>query len=173
MPLSASRLVAIVPPLCTSDVVNSALRTPRLKAWVRVCLVLLAALLCGGFALAAYLNPYKDGRVWYEGTHQQLGLPTCSFKHATGLPCPTCGMTSSFALFVRGDVVNSLRANAAGTVLAVLFLIVIPWSIVSSLRGRWLFCRSLETVLVRVIVGFMLFVLVRWGIVLAELKLLS
>src|SRR5207247_928784 len=81
----------------------------------------------GGFVLAVYLNPYKDGRVWFEGTRQQLGLPTCTFKEVTGLPCPACGMTSSFALLVRGDVVNSLRATAAGTVLAVLLLGVIPW----------------------------------------------
>jgi hypothetical protein len=148
-------------------------RSPHLQRWVRLALVLLAAVLAGTFVLAAYLNPYKEGRVWLEGTHQQLGLPTCTFKLATGLPCPTCGMTSSFALFVRGDVVNSLRANAAGTVLAVLFLIVIPWSVLSALRGRWLFVRSVEFLFVRVVVGFMIFVLVRWGIVLLEIKLLS
>jgi hypothetical protein len=145
---------------------------PRLKWWVRAWLVVIALVLVGGFALAVYLNPYKDGRVWYEGTHRQLGLPTCTFKEVTGLPCPVCGMTSSFALLVRGDVVNSLRANAAGTVLALLLLTVIPWSIVSALRGRWLFFQTVEWVLVRVIVGFMLFLLVRWGLVLAELKLL-
>ena len=48
-------------------------------------------------------------------THRQLGLPPCTFKEMTGLPCPSCGMTSSFALLVRGDVMNSLRANAVGT----------------------------------------------------------
>ncbi len=146
---------------------------PRLQRWLRLSLVLIAVLLAGTFVLAAYLNPYKDGRVWLEGTHQQLGLPTCTFKDATGLPCPTCGMTSSFALFVRGDVVNSLRANAAGTMLAVLFLVVMPWSVLSALRGRWLFVRSVEWVFVRLVVGFMIFVLVRWGIVLLEIKLLS
>src|SRR5207247_9298414 len=129
--------------------------------------------LVGGFALAVYLNPYKDGRVWYEGTHQQLGLPTCTFKEVTGVPCPACGMTSSFALLVRGDMVNSLRANAAGTVLALLLLAVIPWSIVSALCGRWLFFRRVEWVLVRVVVAFMSFLLVRWGVVLLELKFLS
>ena len=148
-------------------------RPPRLQRWLRLSLVLIAVVLAGTFVLAAYLNPYQDGRVWLEGTHKQLGLPTCTFKIATGLPCPTCGMTSSFALFVRGDVVNSLQANAAGTVLAVLFLVVIPWSLLSALRGRWLFFRSVEWVFVRVVVGFMIFVLARWAIVLLEITLLT
>lgn len=159
-----------MPPPWTPDDVR---QPSRLRPWVRLSLVLLALLLVGTFALAAYLNPYRDGRVWYEGTHQQLGLPTCTFKDVIGLPCPTCGMTSSFALLVRGDLVNSLRANAAGTLLALLLLGVIPWSIAAALRGKWLFIRAPEWALVRIIVGFMILVLLRWGIVLAELKLLS
>jgi hypothetical protein len=153
--------------------VSVAERRPRLRAGVRLGLVLLAVLLAGVFALALHLDPYKDGRVWYDGTHRQLGLPPCTFKDWTKLPCPTCGMSSSFALLARGDVVRSLKANAAGTVLAVGFLLAIPWSVISAVRGRWLFVRSIEWTLVRLIVALMVLMFVRWAIVLMEIKFAS
>ena len=100
-------------------------------------------------------------------THTKLGLPPCSFKLLTGRPCPSCGLTTSFALLIRGDVVNSLRANAAGTVLALFLLALIPWSLTSAFRQRPLFVASMERALTRVIVGFLALLLLRWGIVLA------
>ena len=56
-------------------------------------------------------------------THTQLGMPPCNFVVMTGKPCPACGMTTSFALLVRGDVRASLRANWAGTLIAVLWAV--------------------------------------------------
>lgn len=148
-------------------------RAGRLTWSVRLTLVLLAGLLLAVFALAIVLDPYKDGRVWYEGTHRQMGLPGCTFKEMTKLPCPTCGMSSSFALLVRGDVLNSVKANAVGTMLAGFLLLLIPWSLASALRGRWVFIQSLEWVLVRLVVGFMVLMFVRWAIVLVEIQFLS
>src|SRR5207247_577108 len=29
------------------------------------------------------------------GTHEQLGLPPCTFRLLTGIACPSCGMTTS------------------------------------------------------------------------------
>ena len=31
-------------------------------------------------------------------------MPPCNFVLMTGKPCPSCGMTTSFALLVRGDI---------------------------------------------------------------------
>jgi len=140
---------------------------------VRLSLVLLATVLVGVFALAILLNPYKNGRVWTEGTHRQLGLPPCTFKELTGVPCPTCGMTSSFALLMRADLVHSLQANAAGTLLALFLLFLIPWSVASALRGRLLFFRSLEAVLLRAAIVLLILMLARWGFVLLEMKVLG
>lgn len=162
------RTLAIVPPhLLPNELDSWPRRRPRrLHGWVRVCLVLIALGLLAVFAIAIWLNPYKDGKVWLEETHRQLGLAPCTFKHLTGLPCPSCGMTSSFALLVRGDLWHSAQANFVGTLLAVLCLAVIPWSLASAFQGRVVWIRSFEYVLVRLVVGFLILLLLRWAIVL-------
>ena len=135
--------------------------------WGRAVLLVLAGLLVGVFAIALYLYPYRpNGAALRDETHRQLGLPPCTFKFATGLPCPSCGMTTSFALLIRGDVGNSLRANAAGTVLGVFCLAFIPWAVASACRGHLVYVRSVERALTRVVFVFLALMLVRWGIVL-------
>src|SRR5688572_5521846 len=110
---------------------------PVLPRHVRTALVAIAAGLALLFAVAARLDPYGPGGTPLTiGAHQQLGLPPCNFLRLTGLPCPSCGMTTSFALLVRGDLAASLRANAVGTLLALFLLGLVPWSAVSAARGR-------------------------------------
>ena len=87
-----------------------------------------ALMMCGlalsaGFLLAAALEPDPRG----YGTHQRLGLPECSFQILFTKPCPGCGMTTSFAHFVRGQWQQSLRANPAGWLLAITCAGLIPW----------------------------------------------
>jgi hypothetical protein len=140
---------------------------PVLHGWVRCALVVVALCLVAVFTVALCLNPYRGGKVWLEGTHQQLGLPPCSFRTLAGRPCPSCGMTTSFALLMHGDLVNSLRANAVGTLLALTCLVFIPWGVLCAVRGRLYGIRSLEGMLIRLVVVFLVLMLVRWAIVLA------
>ena len=82
---------------------------PVLGKALRVGLVLIAAGLLTVFVIAVRLNPYyANGRPRSMETHRELGLPPCSFYELTGLPCPSCGMTTSFSLLMYGDVWNSL-----------------------------------------------------------------
>ena len=138
-----------------------------MRLWLRTLLVSMAALLVAVFGIAMWLNPYReDGAARRLETHLQLGLPECTFKALTGKPCPSCGMTTSFALFVRGDLLNSLRANCVGTLLATFCLVLIPYSLVSACRGRYVFLLSVEWLLPRFIVVFCVLLLLRWGVVL-------
>lgn len=135
--------------------------------WVRAFLVVMAAAMVIVFYLATRVQPYAaDGTALRSASHQTLGLPPCRFQEMADLPCPSCGMTTSFALLVRGDLVNSLRANWVGTGLAVFCLLFVPWSLVSIVRGRLLWVRNVEAVLAFLVGVFTVLMLGRWGIVL-------
>jgi hypothetical protein len=136
---------------------------------VRITLVLVALGMMMGFGLALWLNPYPNGREHPNtmGTHTQFGLPPCSFQKYMGVPCPSCGMTTSISLFAHGDILNSLYANCAGTLLAAFCLLFIPWAFVSAVRGRPWGILSMEDVLMRFIVCLVGVMLIRWGIVVA------
>ena len=88
---------------------------------------LLAALL-----LASQLRP--DPRGW--GTHEQLGLPPCSFLAVIGKRCPACGMTTAWAHATHARLADALRANAAGTLLAAVALVVAPGALIVAARGK-------------------------------------
>src|SRR5947209_17793287 len=138
---------------------------PALTRRVRLGVLAVAAALVLLFAVAAWLSPYgPDGLPVGIGTHTQLGLPECNFLRLTGLPCPSCGMTTSFALLMHGDLPASLRANAVGTLLAVFLLGMIPWSLVGAARGRWLWIRRLEPWVLWAVIGFTTLALLRWGV---------
>jgi len=75
-----------------------------------------AAAAVTAFVTAARLTPAGT----HLGTHRQLGLPPCGFVVMTGLPCPTCGMTTAFSHAARGRLIAAARTQLAGAVLAVL-----------------------------------------------------
>jgi hypothetical protein len=154
--------------LSTTNEEDEALEAiPALNRWVRGSLVFVAVGLISIFAIAAWLNPYQDdGSPRTQETHLQLHLPPCTFYTMTGgYPCPSCGMTTSFSLLIHGDVWNSLKANAVGTLLALFWLALIPWCLISSWQGRPLFILSIEGALSRAVVVFLILMLTRWVIV--------
>lgn len=138
---------------------------------VRAALLAVAAALTAVFAAAFRIHPYEaDGTPRTMATHTQLGMPPCNFVSLTGKPCPSCGMTTSFALLVRGDVANSLRANWVGTIMCVLWAGTLVWALASGIRGRPLLVPPGRGELVfTAIVGAMLtLMLARWTAVLVS-----
>ncbi len=77
-------------------------------------LVILAAALALGLAL----EPSPAG----TGTHSVLGLPPCGMLAATGHPCPTCGVTTSFVLATHGRFYDALVNQPFGLIC---FLLVV------------------------------------------------
>jgi putative effector of murein hydrolase LrgA (UPF0299 family) len=166
--LFSNWVIAIVPPSnpTISDEQEVLDAIPVMGIWVQGVLLGLAGGLILVFGIAAWLRPYhKDGAPKTIETHRDLGLPPCSFYAVTRYPCPACGMTTSFALLMHGDLVNSLRANWAGTILAVLGLLFIPWSVASVFYRRTLFIRSVERTVTILMLSFMTMMLLRWGVV--------
>jgi hypothetical protein len=161
--------LAIVPaPLTTFEDREQPLDViPVLSGWIRGGVLIAAVLLTTVFAIAFWLNPYDEaGQARRMETHRQLGLPPCTFKDMTGLPCPSCGMTSSFALLVHGDVMNSLRANAVGTLLALLWAGSIPWLLACGVMGRPWGSALVERGMLGLIITFVALLLLRWFVVL-------
>jgi len=89
-----------------------------------------AVLGCLVFIIAAILSPYDAaGQPLSHGTHRQLGLPPCAMKALTGVPCPSCGMTTSISLIMHGDLTAASEANWAGILVAGLGLMTTVWLI--------------------------------------------
>jgi hypothetical protein len=102
------------------------------KTLGRGILLGMALAMIAGFLVALMVTPDPRG----FGTHQQLGLPPCTFRLLLGYPCPACGMTTSFAYFVRGHFVDAAQASLAGVVLAATCALMIPWCLFSAAIGR-------------------------------------
>jgi hypothetical protein len=73
-------------------------------------------------AVAYRLQPAAQG----FGTHRQLGLPPCPFHSLTGLPCPGCGLTTSFAHAAKLHLVEAFIAQPFGLLAFFLTLLSIP-----------------------------------------------
>jgi hypothetical protein len=82
--------------------------------------------------VATMLEPSRSG----FATHTQLGLQQCAFLQHTGLPCPSCGMTTSWGWFVRGNLAASLYVQPMGTVLAVIAVASVWIGLYVAITGR-------------------------------------
>ncbi len=87
------------------------------STFARRMVALIVALGCLG-VLGVALSIAPDARG--HGTHEQLGMPACRWVESFGLACPTCGMTTSFAHAVRGDLLASFLTQPMGMVLSIL-----------------------------------------------------
>lgn len=82
--------------------------------------------------VAAGLEPSRSG----VGTHQGLRLDACQFLQRTGLPCMSCGMTTSFTWFVRGNVMAAFYVQPMGALLAIVTVIAIWSGLYIAVTGR-------------------------------------
>jgi hypothetical protein len=107
---------------------------PRSGRAVRVRLWALLIFACGAAVLAVAIRLKPDPRGW--GTHQQLSAAPCGMILVTGLPCPTCGMTTAFAHAIRGQFIRAFWAQPTGLALALATIAATLASAVVLFTGR-------------------------------------
>ena len=106
--------------------------SPPMATSTRVLAALAAVACLAVLVTAAWLSPDPSGL----GTHRQLGLAPCGLLVNTGIPCPTCGMTTSFTNLVHGRVLASLRGQPAGTILCALTAVGFWVALYVAVTGR-------------------------------------
>ncbi len=56
----------------------------------------------------------------------KYNIPLCTFRRVTGIPCPTCGMTTSFVFLTHFQILDGFYASPLGTLVFIFsFLCVI------------------------------------------------
>jgi hypothetical protein len=119
-----------------------------------IALICLAVLMT-----AAWLTPDPHGM----GTHQQLGLRPCGMMEQFGLPCPTCGYTTSFSLFVRGRLLSSAINQPGGFATAGLTGIAFWLGVYVAWTGKPLHRLAGRYFTSTLVFGVGLFYLFAWG----------
>jgi len=122
--------------------------------WMAVACLCLAL-----FSVAASITPDPSG----AGSHTQLHLQPCQFVTRVGIPCPTCGMTTSFAWFVRGNLLASLWVQPMGLALAIVVAMTFWLALYMAITGKpaW---RLLSTIPGRIWVpAMMTLAVLAWG----------
>lgn len=109
-------------------------------------------------AVALWLPPDARG----HGTHEALGIPPCGFVVTSGLPCPTCGMTTAFSNAVRGRIAQAFVAHPGGLALCLLAMLGVPAAFALAATGRmpWI---NWDRNAVRLMLGLALVILAGWG----------
>lgn len=93
--------------------------------WDQALYLMIASIAGIVLGIARRLTPSPGGL----GTHRQLGLPPCLFLRLTGVPCPCCGLTTSFAHAARLHFIEALIAQPFGLVVFLVTVSIIPLSV--------------------------------------------
>lgn len=146
-------------------------RSPSARAdsggWPRRIVAVIVAIAAGSvLGLAAWLTPAAEG----HGTHQQLRLPPCSWVVLADMPCPTCGMTTSFAHAADGNLIQSFLTQPLGSILAMATAMALITSIYVLITGA-----AIEQILRKLWSGRMTWILIAlvllsWGYKILQFK---
>jgi hypothetical protein len=82
----------------------------------------------------------------------------------TGIPCPACGMTTSWALVTHGRPREAFATHATGTLLALVALVVGMGAVIVAVQGRRLAWLPSQQVLAIMAAVLAVLVLGEWVI---------
>jgi hypothetical protein len=142
-------------PIIFTPPVEPRVVTPSGRAFaLMVAAIALTVLL---FALSVAPSPGGSG------THERLGFQRCQFLATCGLPCPTCGMTTSYAHFVRGNWLASLYVQPMGFVLAIGTCTVFWAAIYIAITGRPIQRLLRQVPMATLVIALMSIGVLGWG----------
>ncbi|MGI9530955.1 DUF2752 domain-containing protein [Lutimonas sp.] len=78
---------------------------------------------------------------------EQVFAGGCLFKHATDLPCPSCGSTRSIVTLLEGKYTESFLINPLGYLIALVMVLAPLWIVVDIITKRatlLLFYKKME-----------------------------
>jgi hypothetical protein len=87
------------------------------------------AILGGGLLATAWVLP----ELWARGLQP---IPLCLFHQVTGLPCPFCGGTRSFAAMAHGNLAASAHVFPIGPLMFAVVVAAVLYSIWTMTTGR-------------------------------------
>jgi len=99
---------------------------------VRLANMCVALGLASVLILSFWLEPDPRGL----GTHERLLLRPCNFYETTGLPCPSCGMTTAFANMAHGRIGEAFLAQPLGAVGFVVCVLLLPVALGAAISGK-------------------------------------
>ena len=111
----------------TSQQINNSniyLRATRRQRIIAGIIFFAIALFFGSFAAA--------GR---SGADMSSWLGRCGFKQNYGLPCPSCGMTTSTLAFAQGKILEALYIQPACGLLCLVIVIVAVLAFITAVFG--------------------------------------
>ena len=124
---TANEVSFVVPPL-----ISAPPRFANLSVLGRLLNLLIAAACLAVLILAFRLSPSPSG----VGTHTELHMEKCAWLERVGIPCPSCGMTTSFSWYVRGNVLASFYVQPAGCIAALITTIVFWITLYAAITGK-------------------------------------
>ena len=82
----------------------------------------------------------------FAGVHRWVFYPfSCGFKVRFGLPCPTCGMTTSVLTFARGDILHSFYIQPAAAMMCCMLIGIGIFAMIAAIAGTdWGLVRSIK-----------------------------
>jgi hypothetical protein len=95
----------------------------------------------------------------------------CGMKQRTGLPCPTCGMTTAVLAFARGEVLTAFYVQPAGALLCTLLVGAAFFASLTALLGVYFtfFDRVFAELKVKwVVAGLLVILAAGWAVTLAR-----
>jgi len=95
----------------------------------------------------------------------------CGMKQRTGLPCPTCGMTTCVLAFARGDLLTAFYVQPAGAFLCSLLVVAAFFAFLTSVLGVYssAFDRLFAEIGIKyLIVGLLIILAAGWAVTMAR-----